>query len=347
MRKAILKLYGYLYDVTGLVEQLEQLNGQGYDEIELHIHSEGGDVINGFFLYNKIKESQTPVDVYIDGMAASMASIVMLAGRKIYMSENAFLMLHSPKGSVYGTANEIAQAFKPLKEMERIFINYYSAKTGKTPADVSKYLEGDNWFSAQQAKQEGLIDDIVGNIYVSPSGADDTQGLRPAEMYARYTALANDVKTNSLNKKSMDNATLISNLNLTGITAESTDEQVISAIRAKMEDEKKPLQASIDATVTGMVAAAQKAGKITEAQKANFEAIGKTSGIEALATVLDAIKAYEPIAAKVQTGGASAAANRDGWDWDKWQKEDSKGLEALAASDKEAFDALYKAKYSN
>ena len=157
---------------------------------------------------------------------------------------------------------------------------------------------------------------------------------------------------------------LIARYKLTGVTAESSDTAIMEAIDTQMKNEKdkadkaqNELNAIKDTEITEAVEAAAKDGRITavegktiDEQKATFVKIGKSAGIEALKAALGAAKPHKTIVSQLPSGGGSSTgtvndANRDSWDWDKWQKEDSNGLEALVKTDKEAFDALYNAKY--
>ena len=158
---------------------------------------------------------------------------------------------------------------------------------------------------------------------------------------------------------------IIEALGLTGVTEQSSDTAVIAAVNAKFESEKREFQGKLDAeiqrrttaesalenqvktAVTAEIEAGIKAGKLTADQKATYEAIGTTQGIDALKTVLGAIPARNPITNQI-TGNfkkESNAAGRENWDFDKWQKEDPKGLEKMSAAEPEKFQALFNANH--
>ncbi len=154
----------------------------------------------------------------------------------------------------------------------------------------------------------------------------------------------------------MDKEGLIKKFGLTGVTAQSTDKEIEDAIQVKLDAEKNradnaeaAMQAANKKRITDTVNAAAKAGKIQAGQTATFVAIGEKSGIEALETVLGGMKPA-PSLVEVTRGGAAnmaGAANgaRADWGWEQWQKEDPRGLEALAKSEPEKFEALYKATF--
>ena len=170
------------------------------DVIELHVHCPGGDVFEGSVIYNAIKESPTPVDVYIDGMAASMASVIMLAARKIYMAENAFIMIHAPHTFSCGNAEDLEKAAHLLRSIEANFIEAFCARTGKEKDAVAEWLKGDNWFSAQEAADEKLIDGIVGASDIQiESTEDDLKKTNATALLQRFEAIAKIKPTAAVN----------------------------------------------------------------------------------------------------------------------------------------------------
>lgn len=352
MKKASVYLYGFIsrYFENTAEDFARQLNEAAAtaDEIELHVHCYGGSVFEGNNIYNAIKKCPKPVDVYIDGISASMATVIMLAGRNIYMSENAFLMLHAPSGSVDGTAEEMRKSAKMLDGIEQLFKKYYSAKTGKTDAEVAEWLKGDNWFTSQEALAAKLIDGIVDPITTSAPGKEEIKNINAKAVYDRFVAITIPTK---LIENNMKKEELIARYGLTGVTSESSDDAVMAAIDTKLkegQDEVKKLQdekkAQATAAIKAEVKAAADAKKITTEQIPTFETIGETSGLDALKTALAAIKPTPTITGMLGKT-PEASADKNGWDWDKWQKEDPRGLEAMSKSDPETFQALYDAKF--
>lgn len=354
MKIGRVKLYGNIYSwninsARDFSERFEKAVSEN-DEIALHIHCYGGEVIEGNLIYNLIKNCKKPVDVYVDGIAASMGSIVMMAARKVYMSENAFVMIHAPSGYAEGTAKEMVSVAKLLRTMEGNFKKIYASKTGKTESDVAAWLDGDNWFGAQEALSEKLIDGIVDPVAknVETLAAAELKNFTAETLYQRYAASL-DNQTQITNQ--MDKKELIARYGLTGVTSESSDADIYKALDKIVEAEKtarekaeSDLKAETDKQITAVVDAAIKEKKITAEQKPQFAEIGKKAGMEALQAALSAVKPQPTITGMLNNGG-TPAADRAGWDWDEWQKKDAKGLEALSKSDPETFQALYDAKY--
>lgn len=309
MHKAHIKIYGDIFQwnrnsAESIITSLDYWDREGLEVINIHVHCVGGDVMEGNAIYNAIKACKTPVDIYVDGVAASMMTIIMLASRKIYMSENAFLMVHAPSGNVSGTAQQIEQSVKLLYAMEANFKRVYAAKTGKTENEVSEWLNGvDNWFSAQEAYEAKLIDGIVNKVDVNTPQltTDETQNYTETAMFQRFVALTSLNNKPIINKdnESMNKQEIIARFALTTVTVDSSEAEIYAAIEAKIADAKKSADTEKEEMVTALVETAISEKKLTNDQKDAFVAIGKTSGVKALQTALGAIRTMPSITASI------------------------------------------------
>lgn len=348
MKIAQIKLYGAIEAygdncAASFTRQLTEAQKDA-DVIELHVHCPGGDVFEGSVIYNAIKESPTPVDIYIDGMAASMASVIMLAARKIYMAENAFIMIHAPHTFSCGNAEDLEKAAHLLRSIETNFIEAFCARTGKEKDAVAEWLKGDNWFSAQEAADEKLIDGIVGASDIQiESTEDDLKKTNATALLQRFEAIAK-INYQPQKHQEMDKKALIARYGLTTVTEASSDEDIMAAIDAKINEGKAEAQAMRESQIKAAIDRAVAEKKISEQQRKTYEAIGNANGIETLNQVLADIRVQPAPITSQLTQKTSAEARAD-WDWEKWQKEDPNGLEALAKTDPDKFQALYDAKY--
>lgn len=366
-KKGEVKLYGeiYRYGVNSAAEFITRFDEarKGADEVDLLLHTQGGDVQEGTLIYNYIKGCGVPVNVIVAGVSCSMGTVIMMAAAKVYMCENSYMMVHAPKGGCYGTAVEMEKAAKGLRGMEKNFKKIYAGKTGKSEKEIEDLLVGDNWFTAQEAMDAKLIDGIVEPIAtgVTQVSAEELKMQTPKALYGRFAACLEieekGVLKNSNNQKNeseMDKEGLIRKFGLTGVTAQSTDKEIEDAIQAKLDAEKRRADDAETAIrdaekkrITDTVNAAKKAGKISAEQEATFVAIGEKSGIEALETVLGGMKTA-PSLVEITRGGAAnmvQGAAQASWGWEQWQKEDPRGLEAMAKNETEKFEALYKAAF--
>lgn len=126
-----------LYDEIGAFgitarDFAEELSTLGrVSQIDLHIHSPGGDVFEGLAIYNLLKNHQARIVVTVDGVAASMASVIAMAGDRVRMPENAMMMIHRPRGIAGGESSDIRRYADLMDKLEETLIPAYTAKTGK------------------------------------------------------------------------------------------------------------------------------------------------------------------------------------------------------------------------
>lgn len=139
---------GFQYP-TKIREQMEALPGL---PIDVHIASDGGDVAAGVAIYNMLSNHDAEVTVYIDSWAASIASLIAFAGKKIVMPENTFLMIHRPVAGAYGEADYIRSVAGWLEKIESMLVDTYTAKSVKTKEEISAAMEQETWFTAKEAK---------------------------------------------------------------------------------------------------------------------------------------------------------------------------------------------------
>lgn len=161
------------YGVGMLNAQLSQGN---YSRINVKIQSDGGDAVEALGIYNFLKGLEATVETQVIGFAASAATIVLMAGDRITMPENSFMMIHRPWSMPIGNADEIDNQVKALKAVEQQMINLYSSvitarqEGGEesVKAQVSEWLNAETWFSADEALAAGLIDAVTESLVFEP-----------------------------------------------------------------------------------------------------------------------------------------------------------------------------------
>ena len=135
--------------------------GNNLKQINLHIHSPGGDVFDGIAIYNLLKNHPANVTVYIDGLAASMASVIAMAGNEIIMPENAMMMIHKPWGIQGGDAEDMRKYADLLDKVENTLIPAYATKTGKTPEELAEMLSAETWLNGKECVEQGFADKLA------------------------------------------------------------------------------------------------------------------------------------------------------------------------------------------
>lgn len=133
-------------------------------QIDLHINSPGGEVFDGITIYNLLKHHQATITTYIDGLAASIASVIALSGDKIFMAENALYMLHNPYGMVMGTADDMRKMADMIDKVKASLMLAYTGKTDKSDDEIAALMDAETWLSAEEALEFGFIDEITGQI---------------------------------------------------------------------------------------------------------------------------------------------------------------------------------------
>jgi ATP-dependent Clp endopeptidase proteolytic subunit ClpP len=157
-----------IFDVIGywgitaqdFIADLKRL-GDSISQIRVRINSEGGEVFDGIAIYNALKRHPANVTVEIYGIAASIASIIAMAGDKVIMPSNTFMFIHDPLAIVVGDATDMRDMADSLEKIAAALQSTYMVKTGKSEKEIQKWMNEDTWFSAQEALDAGLADEVT------------------------------------------------------------------------------------------------------------------------------------------------------------------------------------------
>ena len=146
-------------DVTPQLFKDELNSGSG--DITVWINSPGGDCVAAAQIYNMLKEYNGNITVKIDGIAASAASVIAMAGDTVLMSPVSMLMIHNPATLAFGDAAEMKKAVEMLDEVKESIINAYEIKTGLSRAKLSHLMDAETWMDANSAIELGFADEIM------------------------------------------------------------------------------------------------------------------------------------------------------------------------------------------
>ncbi len=146
-------------DVTPKQFQSELTSGEG--NVSLWINSAGGDVVAACQIYNLLKDYKGKVTVKIDGLAASAASMIAMAGDEILMSPVSTMMIHNPVASAYGNTEEMEKVIDMLDEIKESILNAYELKTHLSRTKISHMMDEETWINANKAVELGFADDIL------------------------------------------------------------------------------------------------------------------------------------------------------------------------------------------
>lgn len=131
--------------------------------INLHINSPGGSVFEGIAIYNMLKQNSARINVYIDGLAASIASVIAMSGDAIFMPSNSMMMVHNPWVMAIGNASELRKQADDLDQITKSSIQTYLAKAGDKLDEktLTQLMADETWLTAQEAVDYGLADEVM------------------------------------------------------------------------------------------------------------------------------------------------------------------------------------------
>jgi ATP-dependent protease ClpP protease subunit len=348
--------YGMIGDdmIGRMVEQLHLMGMMVDDCINLHLNSIGGSIPAGMAGYTTIRGCAMPVDVYVDGIAASMGAFMALGGRKLYMTKYARLMIHAGRTGDGGTAEALRENADLLEGYDRDLCAMVCAKTGMTEADAkARFFDGaDHWLTADEAIALKVCDGIY------EADVDMAEAVSHVEVYAVLSdAYQKGVfKTNNNFMEAKLDPQALAAL---GLGAEATPAQITAALTAqaakvnemtlKLAGHENRMALAAKAEVTAVLEEALTAGKITTEYQAVL-ATQYDGKPEELKTLVAAMPAFASVNSKLnpaERGGATQfkpeAVALMALGWDKLDKTDQ--LKSLKAADENAFLALYKTKF--
>lgn len=153
-------------------------------DLTVWLNSPGGDCFAAAEIYTALKEHKGRITVKIDGIAASAASVIAMAGDMVEMSPSAMLMVHNPSMLLYGEASELEQGIDFLNEVKESIINAYELKTGLSRSKISRLMDAETWMNARSAHELGFCDRV---LYTEDE--DKTSGM----MFDKTTMVTNTI----------------------------------------------------------------------------------------------------------------------------------------------------------
>lgn len=168
-------------DVTPQLFKEELMAGSG--NITVWINSPGGDCVAAAQIYNMLMDYKGDVTVKIDGIAASAASVIAMAGTKVLISPVGMMMIHNPATIAWGDTAEMQKAIEMLGSVKDSIINAYEIKTGLSRAKLSHLMDAETWMDAHKAVELGFADGILGR-------ADLPEDVEPPAVTMLYSKAA-------------------------------------------------------------------------------------------------------------------------------------------------------------
>ena len=129
--------------------------------IDLRVHSPGGDVFEGTAIYNLLKHHPARVEGYVDGLAASMATVILMACDVVHIPENGLMMVNKPWGITGGDADDMRRYVELLDKIEDTMVMAYASKTGKSETEIKSLLKEETWMTGREAVEAGFADQLT------------------------------------------------------------------------------------------------------------------------------------------------------------------------------------------
>lgn len=179
-------------EVTPKLFKEELQSGEG--DITVWINSPGGDVFAAAQIYNMLMDYKGNVTVKIDGLAASAASVIAMAGTEVQMSPVAMMMIHNPATIAIGDSSEMKKAIDMLDEVKESIMNAYEIKTGLSRSRISHLMDAESWFNAKKAVELGFADKLL-------FSKEETEAEEEKELEMEAVMFSRKAVTNSLMSK--------------------------------------------------------------------------------------------------------------------------------------------------
>ena len=174
-------------DVTPQIFKDELMSGSG--DVTVWINSPGGDCVAAAQIYNMLMDYKGNVTVKIDGIAASAASVIAMAGNEVLMSPVSMMMIHNPMTIAFGSSEEMKKAIDMLASVKDSIINAYEIKTGLSRAKLSHLMDSETWMDVNKAMELGFADNSMKRI----EGIEDLEVPHLSMLYSK-SAVTNSLK---------------------------------------------------------------------------------------------------------------------------------------------------------
>lgn len=145
---------------SGIADELKKLK-DSVKTINVRLNSPGGDVFDGVAIYNQLVQHKAAVNVFVDGLAASAASVIAMAGDKIAVAENGMVMIHNPWSIVLGESADMRKMADTLDKIKETLVTTYAARTKQAVGDISDWMNDELWMTGQEAVDKGFADEVM------------------------------------------------------------------------------------------------------------------------------------------------------------------------------------------
>ena len=214
------------------IAELKALTGQ---HIHLRINSVGGSVVEGTAIYNALRRHKGGLTVHVEALAASMASVVAMAGEEVAIAANALLMVHNPWSMTAGDADDLRKEAAILDKLKGTLVNAYKRKTGMDSEDIAELMDEETWLGAEEAVAMGFADYIE-------DGMEAAASINPEQARSRFDKFSNSMRKIAKPRKAEEAAPA-------EVVAEAVVEEPVTdeAVDISTDNMSSELQEKVDA----------------------------------------------------------------------------------------------------
>jgi len=161
------------YESTSAKDFKKELDEIGeVKALNIYINSPGGSVFDGMAIYNQLKRHKAQKTVYVDGIAASIASVIALVGDKLIIPKNAYFMIHQPWSIAIGTAEDFRKTAEALDKIGEGILNVYDEHSALTRDEIKQLMDAETWMTGEEALEYGFADEVTEEVKIAASVAE-------------------------------------------------------------------------------------------------------------------------------------------------------------------------------
>lgn len=327
------------------VNEFMFLDSLGLDHINVRINSKGGDVFEGFGIISAIKNATTKVVTINEGLAASMAGMILVAGDERKAVDFSQTMTHNP--TINGDEATTKEQKSMLKNIKNSLVKIFTNNTGLSDENVSEFMDNETWMTAKEAKKHGIIDEIIS------TKREISNTIAPEELFnlvlnnfetkpkimksiSNHLNLDSNSTEDALLNAIKENESTANELFVNEETAHKATKEELSALKNELAEIKKlSIEETVDNAITD--------GKIKEEDKDKMIALA----IETPEAFNSIIESIQPIRQKLSDTIENVEEIDEKKDWTirDFEKKDSAGLKEMITNDFDKYSELFEAQY--
>lgn len=346
---ADINLFSVITDGAGqsFVNEFNYLDSLELDFINVRINSKGGDVFEGFGIISAIKNATTKVITINEGIAASMAGMILVAGDERHAVDFSQTMTHNP--TIGGDDGKTLEQKNMLKGIKESLVKIFTNNTGLSTDDVSDLMNKETWMTAKQALSKGIIDKIIStkrkiNNEIAPdellnlvlNNFEVKTKTKNMKLISNHLNLNSESTEESILNAIKENETTATELFVTEETSHKATKEELNTLKNELTELKK---VSVEETVNNAI----KDGKIDEADKAKMIDLA-TETPEAFNSIIESIKPTRKKIVDTIDNSTESDTKKD-WTIRDYEKKDPTGLQNMIENDFDKYSTLFENQY--